>query len=127
MKTRCNRGSAIVEVTMIMSLILMVLFLLLTMLLGGWQQAQAHADLMLLTDRSKNMQEEVKCEQTNDRIIYQKKTHLELIKGYSIDKTEYQIERQTAAEEKLRRWQLIGDTISDGGIPTVCDSAGGEH
>lgn len=118
MKNEYHCGSAIVEVTMIMSLVLMILFLLLTMLLGGWQQAQAHAGLMLLADRSERQQEE-KCETENGRIVYSESVHIEIVKGYSIDKTEYQIERQTETEEKLRRWQIFGDAISDGGLSSM--------
>lgn len=118
MKKKCNCGSAIVEVTMIMSLVLMILFLLLTMLLSGWQQTQAHAGLMLLTGSGEKNQEET-CEVKNGRSIYSEKVHIELVKGYSIDKTEYHIERQTETEEKLRRWQMFGDTISDGGLSPV--------
>ena len=38
---------------------------------------------------------------------------LKLVQGYAIKKTEYQIERKRGTEQRLRRWQLLGNILSD--------------
>ena len=42
-----NRGSATLEITLLMPMVLMILILILTMLISALQQAQVHGELMI--------------------------------------------------------------------------------
>lgn len=109
-----NQGSTIVEVTLIMSLVLVVIFLVLTMLLGVWKQAEAHADMMMVEqDAAVKQNHEICTEVAGDRIIYSQKVCVELVRGYAVKSREYQIERKTETEQRLRRWQLFGNLLSE--------------
>ena len=109
-----NTGSAVIEVTLIMSIVLLVIILLLTMLLGEWKQAEAHADMMLCSEADiKQRNEKTETEIDGECIIYSRKVNIKLVQGYAIEKTEYQIERKAGTEQRLRRWQLLGDILSD--------------
>ncbi len=109
-----NQGSTVIEVTLIMGLVLVVIFLILTMLLGVWKQAEAHADMMTVEqDGTAQQDHEICTEVAGDRIIYSKKVCVELVRGYAVKCREYQIERNTETEQRLRRWQLFGNLLSD--------------
>ena len=109
-----NTGSAVIEVTLIMSMVLLVIMLLLTMLLGEWKQAETHADMMLcLGENQRQPDDRIETETHGERIIYSQNVNIELAQGYAIEKTEYQIERKRETEQRLRRWQLLGDILSD--------------
>lgn len=109
-----NAGSAVIEVTLIMSMVLLVIMLLLTMLLGEWKQAEAHADMMLcIGENQRQPDDRIEIETHGERIIYSQNVNIKLVQGYAIEKTEYQIERKRGTEQKLRRWQLLGNILSD--------------
>ncbi len=107
-----NAGSAVIEVTLIMSMVLLVIMLLLTMLLGEWKQAEAHADMMLCIEENQRQPDD-RIETHGERIIYSQNVNIKLVQGYAIKKTEYQIERKRGTEQRLRRWQLLGNILSD--------------
>lgn len=97
-----------------MSLVLVVIFLILTMLLGVWKQAEAHADMMTVEqDGTAQQDHEICTEVAGARIMYSKKVCVELVRGYAVKSSEYQIERDTETEQRLRRWQLFGNLLSD--------------
>ena len=106
-----NAGSAVIEVTLIMSMVLLVIMLLLTMLLGEWKQAEAHADMMLCIEENQRQPDDRI--ETETRIIYSQNVNIKLVQGYAIKKTEYQIERKRGTEQRLRRRQLLGNILSD--------------
>lgn len=110
-----NAGSAVIEVTLIMSMVLLVIMLLLlTMLLGEWKQAEAHADMMLCIEENQRQPDDrIETETHGERIIYSQNVNIKLVQGYAIKKTEYQIERKRGTEQRLRRWQLLGNILSD--------------
>lgn len=108
---RHNRGSAIVEVTLIMPVILILMVLFITMLLGGLQQAKTHASLMMeYTDESVIEKTAVF---EKDYQVYTQTVELEFVQGYPLHSIEQQIIRSTSEEERIRRWQVFGSLVSE--------------
>ena len=123
MKKR-NQGSAIVEVTMIMPVLLLIMVLLLSLLLGVLKQAEVHTDLMWysISEKLQNEQStEVIISTQGDKIIYSQQAELTLVKGYEIVSREQQVIRVSKVEDNLRRWQLLGYIVSEGRVPSVFD------
>lgn len=118
-----NRGSMIIEVTLIMSLILMIMVLLITLLLAVLRQAEVHSALMTEYTSHENKRADevermdiltdVEKETKGDRRIYSKSTELMLVQRYGIVSTEQQVIRMSNVEDKLRRWQVFGDVLSE--------------
>lgn len=106
-----NTGSAVIEVTLIMPLILMVLVLLITMLLSVLQQAQVHASLIL----------EHVDEYGTGIEMCQDMAQIELVKGYPIRSEEAVTVRKSSIDRQIRRWQIFGDLGSDGGVSSISD------
>lgn len=117
-----NRGSTIIEVTLIMPMILMIMVLFITMLLSALQQAKAHAGLMITWTEEAYVDE---MNSTNERRsgtnpleqpgilqqdvrVFSEEVTLEMVNGYEITSTEQQKIRITETEKCLRRWQLFG-------------------
>ena len=75
---------------------------------GGSKQRQK-----VEQDGTAQQDHEICTEVAGDRIIYSKKVCVELVRGYAVKSREYQIERNTETEQRLRRWQLFGNLLSD--------------
>lgn len=123
MKKR-NQGSAIVEVTMIMPILLLIMVLLLSLLLGVLGQAKIHTGLMRcsISEKLQNEQStEVIISTQGDKIIYSQQAEFALVKGYDMVSQEQQVIRVSKVEENLRRWQLLGYIVSEGRVPSVFD------
>lgn len=121
MKKR-NQGSAIVEVTMIMPVLLLIMVLLLSLLLGVLKQAEVHTNLMRcsISEKLQNEQStEVIISTQGDKIIYSQQAEFALVKGYDIVSQEQQVIRVSKVEDNLRRWQLIGYIASEGRVPSI--------
>lgn len=118
-----NRGSMIIEVTLIMPLILMLIVLLITLLLAVLRQAKVHSALMTEYTSHENEKvnkvermdilTDVEEETKGDRRIYSKSTELMLVQRYGIASTEQQVIRMSNVEDRLRRWQVFGDMLSE--------------
>lgn len=118
-----NRGSAVIEVTLLMPLILLIMTVLLTMLLGGLKQAEIHSGLMhysLSNEQSLNSPE-IEVSNKADKVIYTQVAGLTLVPGYEMLSKEQQVARVSHVEEHLRRWQLLGNIASEGGLSPVCN------
>ncbi len=118
-----NQGSMIIEVTLIMPVILMILVLLLTLLFSVFRQAEVHSALMpkytmyensrTEEEKGKNTASEGKADAYGDRRIYSEKAEITWIQGYEISSVEQQIVRISDVEDKLRRWQMLGDLVPE--------------
>lgn len=102
-----NQGSAIIEVTLIISVILMIMVLFITILLGVLRQAEVHATLM--TEYEKLQGSNTK----GDCLIYSEQTKITLVQGYEVSSVEQQVVRISKVEDNLRRWQIFGDMVSE--------------
>lgn len=105
-----NQGSAIVEVTLIMPIILMIMVLFITMLLGVLRQAETHAQLMLAYVDTDGKEQEGKVLQ--DAQVYSEAVVVKLARGYEIYSEEEQILRTSVTEEKIRRWQILEGVVA---------------
>lgn len=118
-----NQGSMIIEVTLIMPVILMLMVLFLTLLLSVLRQAEVHSALMteyIMYENSgaaewegKDTAFEGSADVVGDRRIYSGEAEITLIRGYGISSVEQQVVRISDIEEKLRRWQMLGDLGSE--------------
>lgn len=108
-KRRANSGSATVEVTLIMPVVLMILVLIITMLLSVLQQAQVHSNLMLCHAD----------EWGAGNKTYEETAQLELVKGYPIISEETVVVRRSFIETQIRRCQIFEDMGSDGGTSPI--------
>lgn len=117
-----NQGSMIIEVSLIMPVILMILVLLLTLLFSVFRQAEVHSALMTkytmyensrTEEKGKNTASEGKADAYGDRRIYSGKAEITWIQGYEISSVEQQIVRISDVEDKLRRWQMLGDLVPE--------------
>lgn len=112
-----NRGSATIEVTLIMPILLMLMTLFITMLLGVFQQAEVHSRLMY----DSAVGEEEKYQQNDsvhilfqkDKIIYSQGVKVSFVRGYEVSSKEQQVSRSSNVEDNLRRWQVLGDFGSE--------------
>ncbi|MCM1494805.1 MAG: hypothetical protein NC089_03300 [Bacteroides sp.] len=111
-----NRGSAIIEVTFIMPILLMVMVLFITMLLGVFQQAHVHSELMYYSAESKNTDwntSDAMLSVQGDKRIYSQNVNMEFVQGYPVSGNVTQIVRVSRPEENLRRWQVIGGMAAE--------------
>lgn len=102
-----NRGSAVIEITLLLPLILWFMVLLITMLLGTLQQARVHSGLMITYA---GIDSYGKAEAGKQ--IYSETMEFCLTEGYGITSEEQQVVRNSNIEEELRRWQLVGDMVA---------------
>lgn len=129
-----NQGSTTIEVSLIMPLILLVVVLIITLLLSDLQQAGIHSELVVysveqiisrresvdkknignhelmhvtqsIPGYTKNRQEDV--------FIYTGKAELELAADYAITETVEQRIREVEVEKYMRRWQMLGEAVSE--------------
>lgn len=113
-----NHGSMIIEVTLIMPVILLLMILFITLLLSVFQQAKVHSTLMMEHTEDKDHggsreNDGYSVEVQGDRRIYSKPVEVVLVQGYGITSVEQQVMRVSDIENKLRRWQLVGDMVSE--------------
>ncbi len=101
-----NKGSAVVEATCIMPLILMVTALCISMMLAVFQQAKVHSNLMFTyTDVTGSPDARPLL---TDKKVYSEQVKSEPVTGYAIRSTERHVVRCSDTDQKLRRWQLLG-------------------
>lgn len=111
-----NRGSAIIEVTFIMPILLMMMVLFITMLLGVLQQACVHSELMYYSAESENTDwdtSEVALSMRGDRRTFSQNVNIGFVQGYNISSKITQTVRISQVEENLRRWQIIGGMAAE--------------
>lgn len=111
-----NRGSTVVEVTLIMPILLMMMVLFITMLLGVFQQAYVHSGLMYDSAEDESVDwdnPEIILSVQGDRKTFSRNVNIEFVQGYSISSDIRQTVRISGAEEKLRRWQVIGGMAAE--------------
>ncbi len=113
-----NQGSATLEVTLIMPLILLIMVLFITMLSGVYYQAELHSDLVVYSIESERencleKNEDVRRIEKNDLFIYSQEGMIQFVKQYELEFYIEQKKRVSDTEEKLRRWQLFGNVISE--------------
>ena len=119
---KLNQGSATIEVTLIMPVILMIMVLFISMLLSVLQQAKTQSELMIQwteetckAAEQKNLgldwilRLDVGEGLNSTKRVYSENVSTELVNGYRIDATQQQVIRVSATEDCLRRWQLIGN------------------
>lgn len=119
---KLNQGSATIEVTLIMPVILMIMVLFISMLISVLQQAKAQSELMIqwTEETCKEAEQEtwgmdwirrlgVGKGLNSAKRVYSESVSTELVNGYRIDVTQQQVIRVSATEDCLRRWQLIGN------------------
>lgn len=122
-----NRGSATIEVTFLMPILLFLMVLFITMLLGGYRQAKLHSDLVVYSVESgwgnrTEVNENVRKAEQNDLILYSQEDEIQFTKQYKLEFCLEQRKRISDTEEKLRRWQIFGIIISDGRISSIYSS-----
>ena len=120
-----NRGSATVEITLLMPMILLVTVLCISLLLGEFEQVKKHMELVVYGVTSEIMGEgesdtwlkqlgnpEIKQREDNLLKVYYSQGEGQWVKGYGISyQAEYKM-RDSNSIEKIRRWQLLGDIVS---------------
>ena len=124
MKKR-NRGSATIEITLVMPVILLVTVLCISLLLGEFEQVKKHMELVVYgvtleitgegdSDNPVKQSDNPEIKQRKDNMIkvYYSQGEVQLVKGYGVS---YQVEykmRDSNSIERIRRWQLLGDIVS---------------
>ncbi len=111
-----NRGSAIIEVTLIMPILLMMMVLFITMLLGVLRQAYVHSELMYYSAESENthwITSETALSIQGDRKTFSRNVNIGFVQGYNISGSITQTVRVSQVEENLRRWQIIGGMAAE--------------
>lgn len=115
-RIRNNRGSTILEVTLIMPILLMMMVLFITMLLGVFQQAKIHSELMFYSagqEESNWQNSAVTLSVQKDKRTFSQKTSVTLVQGYDISCEVTQTVRSSSVEDNLRRWQILGDMAAE--------------
>lgn len=112
-----NQGSATLEVTLIMPVILFLMVLFITMLLGVYRQAELHSNLVVYSVESNwenclKEHEDARRMENDDLVIYSQEDTIQFTERYKLESYIEQKKRTSDIEEKLRRWQLLGDVIS---------------
>lgn len=102
-----NRGSATLEITLLMPMVLMILILILTMLIGALQQAQVHGELMIYYADVEALGKKTGTE------IHEEETELQLIKGYELHSVQQQVVRYSKTQDRLRRWQVFEELFEE--------------
>ena len=102
-----NRGSATLEITLLMPMVLMILILILTMLISALQQAQVHGELMIYYADVEALGKKTGME------IYEEETELQLIKGYELHSVQHQVVRYSETQDRLRRWQVFEELFEE--------------
>lgn len=111
-----NQGSTIIEVTLIMPVLLMMMVLFITLLLGVLQQANVHSELMYYSaepERDDKQGPSVAISVQGDKKAYSQQVDVTLIEGYGISYDVTQTIRISNVEENLRRWQMLGDLVTE--------------
>lgn len=113
-----NQGSTIVEVTIWMPLVLLVTVLMITMLLSILQQSGLHSGLVVDSVEEQLQEGSKLAASQNGRMegdvrIYSEQSSVQLALGYSVNESVEQRLRVKDVEQRIRGWQLIGDTISE--------------
>lgn len=120
MRKQTNQGSAVIEVTLIMPILLLIMVLMITLLLSVWKQAEIHMKLVtysaeqrlggsVCTKEPEGMVQSAE----KDCNIYSAVSELELLSQYGISVTLNQTMRDSDTQQVLRRWQLVEAIISE--------------
>lgn len=102
-----NRGSATLEITLLMPMVLMILILILTMLISALQQAQVHGELMIYYADVEALGRKTGKE------IYKEETELQLVQGYELRSVQQQVVRYSETQDRLRRWQILEGLLEE--------------
>jgi hypothetical protein len=112
-----NSGSATLEVTMLMPVILLIMVLFLTMLLGVLHQADMHSDLVVYSARqrlesSPETETEYIRQNKGDAVMYSNTSTMQFANEYALELQIEQTMRITDTDKNIRRWQLLGGIVS---------------
>lgn len=126
-----NRGSATIEITLLMPVIILVTVLIFTLLLAGLQQAKIHSELVVYSVEQELAKEEGSRNQNNrqvtteetvlhsavseedDCIVYASQSRFLIASGYEISERLEQRIRSVDEIRRIRRWQMLGSAISE--------------